>query len=190
MKISGVWREGYVLDFHTLSSDFLGHDEFGRAMFDTKRTEDGELLYQLKYKRNADALEPLVKLASAFVEKWSPSIDVIVPVPPTRVRRPQPVIDLATGLGKSLDLPVLDGFVRNLKNTKELKNVLDYDKRIKLLEGAYRVQDQSLQGKSALLFDDLYRSGATLNMVTRVLCEQGHCSKVYALALTMTRSAS
>jgi predicted amidophosphoribosyltransferase len=190
MKISGVWHQGYVLDYHTLSSDFIGHDEFGNPMFDTKRTEVGELLYQLKYKRNTDALEALVELATAFVRKWSPSVEVIVAVPPTRVRRPHPVVELATGLGKSLNLPVLDGFVRNVKNTKELKNVFDYNERMKLLEGAYKVRDQSLRGKLVLPFDDLYRSGATLNAVTKTLYDQGQCSTVYALALTRTRTAS
>lgn len=41
-----------------------------------------------------------------------------------------------------------------------------------------------------LLFDDLYRSGATLNAVTRVLYEQARCSDGYALALTRTRMIS
>ena len=190
MKISGAWHEGYVLDYHTLSSDFIGYNEFGKPMFDTKYTEVGELLYQLKYKRNTDTLEALVELATVFVRKWSPSVSAIVTVPATRVRRSQPVVELATGLGKNLELPVLDGFVQNVKNTKELKNVFDYNERIRLLEGAYKVRDQSLGGKSVLLFDDLYRSGATLNAVTKILYDQGKCSTVYALALTRTRIAS
>jgi len=41
--------------------------------------------------------------------------------------------------------------------------------------------------RAVLLFDDLYRSGATLNAVTRVLLEQGEARNVYALTLTMTR---
>ena len=45
MRIPGVWRQGYVLDYHTIHSAFLGHDEFGNPIFDTKRTEVGELLY-------------------------------------------------------------------------------------------------------------------------------------------------
>ena len=190
MKISGAWHQGYILDYHTLSSDFIGHDEFGNPTFDTKRTEVGELLYQLKYRRNVDALKVLVEIAAAFVRQWSPSVHAIVTVPPTRVRRPQPVVELATGLGKSLDLPVFDGFVRNVKNTKELKNVFNYTERIKLLEGAYKVRDQSLGGKSVLLFDDLYRSGATLHAVTKILYDEGQCSTVYALALTRTRTTS
>ena len=190
MKITGAWYQGYVLDYHTLSSDFIGHDEFGNPMFDTRRTEVGELLYQLKYKRITDALAALVELVATFVRQWSPSVDGIVTVPPTRIRRSQPVVELATGLGKSLDLPVFDGFVRNVKNAKEIKNVFDYKERFKLLDGAYKVLDQSLSGKSVLLFDDLYRSGATLNAVTKTLYDHGKCSTVYALALTRTRTAS
>jgi len=190
MKITGVWREGYVLDYHTLSSQCIGYDGFGKPIFDTRRTEVGELLYKLKYNRNKAALGPLVEVAAEFVSKWSPSINVIVPVPATRVRNVQPVVELATGLGERLGLPVLEEFVRNTKHAKELKDVLDYNERIKLLDGAYKVRDDSLRGKSVLLFDDLFKSGATLNAVTEVLYKQGECSTVYAFALTRTRTAS
>jgi predicted amidophosphoribosyltransferase len=190
ISIPGRWREGFALDYHTLSSEFLGYDEFGNAQFDTKRSEVGELLYQLKYKRNPDALERLIQIASEFIKKRFSRVDVIVPVPPTRVRRPQPVFEVATGIGKSLGIPVIVDFVRNVKNIKELKNVYDYSERIKLLEGAHKVHDQSLSGKVVLLFDDLYRSGATLNAVTQVLYDQGKCSVVYVLTLTKTRIAS
>lgn len=150
-----------------------------------------DLLHQLKYKGKTDTLETLVNVAAAFVRKWLPRVDAIVAVPPTRIRRPsQPVVELATGLGKNLNLPVHDSFVRNVKNMKDLKKVSDFRERIKLLEDAYKVRDQSLGGKSVLLFDDLYRSGATLNAVTKILYDQGQCSTVYALALTRTRTAS
>ncbi len=190
ISIPGQWREGFALDYHTRSSEFLGYDEFGNAQFDTKRSEVGELLYQLKYQRNSDALEQLVQIAAEFIRVRFSRIDAIVPVPPTRVRRPQPVFEIATGIGRSLGLPVVVDFVRNVKNTKELKNVYDYSERIKLLEGVHKVRDQSLSGKVVLLFDDLYRSGATLNAVTKILYEQGKCSAVYVLALTKTRIAS
>ena len=190
IRIPGLWREGFALDYHTLSSEFLGYDEFGNPTFDTKRSEVGELLYQLKYKHNSDALERLIQVATEFIKGQFQRIDAIVPVPPTRVRRPQPVFEVAAGIGKKLGLPTLEGFVRNIKRTKELKNVYDYSERIRLLEGAYKVQDQSLDGKFVLLFDDLYRSGATLNAVTQALYNQGRCSVVYALVLTKTRMTS
>ncbi len=48
-KIKSDQFEGYTLDIHTISSDFLGYDGYGHAQFDTQRSEMGELLYRLKY---------------------------------------------------------------------------------------------------------------------------------------------
>ena len=47
-QILGEWRQGYVLDNHTLRSEFLGYDPVGNPRFDTQRTEVGELLLQAK----------------------------------------------------------------------------------------------------------------------------------------------
>lgn len=188
MPIRGTWRQGFVLDYHTVSSEFVGHDEFGNPMFDTKRTAVGELLYQLKYRRNLEALDALVATTIEFVQSWQIDVAAVVPVPPTRMRRFQPVFAIALRLADALGLPIRQDFVRKVRNTKELKNVFEYNERIRLLENAYRVRDQSLRSKAVLLFDDLYRSGATLNAVTRVLYEQAQCSDVYVLALTRTRT--
>jgi len=190
MQINGAWRQGYVLDYHTVSSGFLGHDQFGNPMFDTKRTDVGELLYRLKYRRDLKALDSLVEAAVKFVKSWQISFEAVVPVPPTRVRQLQPVFEVGDRLAGVLNLPILKDFVQTIKKAKELKDVFDFNERIKLLEDAYRVRDQSLREKAVLLFDDLFRSGATLNAVTRVLYEQGQCSDVYALALTRTRMIS
>lgn len=39
-----------------------------------------------------------------------------------------------------------------------------------------------------LLFDDLYRSGATMNEITALPYDQGKAAEVYALTITRTRS--
>jgi predicted amidophosphoribosyltransferase len=52
------------------------------------------------------------------------------------------------------------------------------------------IDGDTVRDKCVLLVDDLYRSGATLNAITRVFYEQGRCSDVYALAVTRTRIAS
>jgi len=189
MRIPGSWKEGYVLDYHTKSSDFVGYDEYGHPRFDTVRTEVGDLLYRLKYKGRKDTLEELVTVSAAFIRGWGPPIDAIVPVPPSRVRAIQPVLLLATGLAKELDLPVRD-IVQREKSPKQLKDVFDYHERIKLLENVHNVTSTTVRGKSVLLVDDLYRSGATLNAVTEVLRTKGKVSAVYAFAPTRTRSAS
>jgi predicted amidophosphoribosyltransferase len=190
MRIPGRWREGYVLDYHTRSSEFLGYDEVGHARFDTTRTEIGDLLYRLKYKREGDVLDSIVAIAAKFVRKWGIQIDAIVPVPATRLRRPQPVVEMAKGLGMALDVPTVSELIQNVKNIKELKDVFDYGERIKLLDQAFTVRDDSLRGNSVLLFDDLYRSGATMNASARVMSEKAGCAQIYALAITRTRSAS
>ena len=55
-KIAGRWIEGVALDLHTISSIYVGVNEHGRDMFDTKRSELGELLVRLKYKGDQSAL--------------------------------------------------------------------------------------------------------------------------------------
>jgi predicted amidophosphoribosyltransferase len=97
---------------------------------------------------------------------------------------------MAVQLGARLNIPCLRDCIIKLKNTPELKNVYDYNKRLELLEGAYTVAPSSLKGENVLLFDDLYRSGATLDAITKCLYERGEADNVYALALTKTRSTS
>jgi len=45
MRIPGAWKEGYVLDYHTRSSNFRGYDEYGNRVFDTIRTDVRELFF-------------------------------------------------------------------------------------------------------------------------------------------------
>jgi competence protein ComFC len=187
MRIPGKWREGYVLDRHTLSSQYLGDDEFGHAQYDTVRSEMGELLYRLKYKSDRSALGPIVETAAAFVESWGPSINLVVPVPASRQRSWQRVMEIASGLGSKLNLPVRADCVVKVKDTPELKNIFGYHARLELLENAYSILRQTIEGHGILLFDDLFRSGATLNAVTSALYAH-NASNVYALALTRTRS--
>lgn len=188
-ELSGNWLKGYALDLHTLRSQFLGYDEFGHEVFDTERSQIGELLYELKYKSNKGALKEIVETAVSFIRSWKINIDVVIPVPPSKTgRKFQPVMEVAKGMGAELKLPIFKDAIKKIKNTPELKSIYDYSERLKLLESAFTINNSSLNGKNILLFDDLFRSGATLNAITRVLYEQGKVKNVYVLALTKTRS--
>lgn len=122
--------------------------------------------------------------------KISGVLDGILPVPPSKSRTFQPVIQVARGISSELQIPLCEDFLIKVKETPELKNVYDYQKRLELLKDAFAAKNLSFKGKNVLLFDDLYRSGATLNAITRVLSEKGMVSKVYVLALSKTRSKS
>lgn len=56
-KLEGSWDLGYALHKHTLSSVYLGDDEYGHPRFDTTRSEPGESLYQLKYRGDWDQVK-------------------------------------------------------------------------------------------------------------------------------------
>ena len=190
IKLKGAWNDGYALDYHIVRSEFMGYDDRGHALFDTERTELGELLYQLKYRGDMTVIDKIVKTACDFVRAWKIKPDLIVPVPPSRAgRRVQPVSEIAKGMGANLKIAVSDKSVVKVKQTPELKDINDYQERLNLLKDAYDVRDQSLKGKTVLIVDDLFRSGATLNALTEVLLNKGQVNKVFVLALTRTRSA-
>lgn len=190
VKLPGPWADGYVLERqHMVSSEFLGHDSFGHAQFDTKRSELGELVFLLKNRNDRATVGPLAETAAAFVKQWQVSIDAVVPVPPSRKRTFQPVVEIANGLGNQLAKPVLAGAVTKVRETPELKDVFGYAERQKLLEGAFAVNRELVQGLRLLLVDDLYRSGATAAVVAKELLEAG-ASVIYFLAMTKTRARS
>jgi predicted amidophosphoribosyltransferase len=77
--------------------------------------------------------------------------------------------------------------VSTIKDTPELKDVFDYQQRMRLLQGAFNVDRDAVGGKRILLVDDLYRSGATATVVAQGLLEDG-AAAVYMLAMTKTRT--
>lgn len=190
IKIPGRWREGYALDYHTIRSEFVGYDEYGHPQFETTRSEVGELLYRLKYQSDRSVVTELVEAAASFVGKWNPGIDTILPVTPSRARPTQPVLLLGEGLAVRLGVKFAAGWIKRIRDVPELKNVYDYDQRIRLLEGIHAVDPANVRDRKILLFDDLFRSGATMNAITSCLYDQGGAAEVYALTITRTRSKS
>jgi competence protein ComFC len=94
---------------------------------------------------------------------------------------------IAERLSERLGLPLLASCVRKIRPIPELKNVYDLDQRMQLLAGVFEVDASQAAGKRVLLFDDLYRSGATMNAIAALLYDQGHVADVFALTLTRTR---
>ena len=186
-RIYGSWISGYALDIHTISSIYMGINEFGHDVFDNKRSALGELLYRMKYRGDRSAACEIIRTAVAFLRRSRARFDVIVPVPPSGHRDVQPVPILAIGIGRALDLPVAK-CVSATRPTAQLKGVVDPERRRELLEGLYKVDSAQTRGKSVLLFDDLYRSGATMNTITELLMTAGSAAGVRALTVTRTRS--
>lgn len=180
----GPWTDGYALHIHTLSSTFIGNDQFNHPRFDTVRSPVGELLYRLKYRNDQTAVDQLAEAAEGFIKTWNPPLDAIIPVPASVLRKTQPVIAVATALAARVHIPLWATALSKVKQTPQLKDVVEYDKRREALKDAFAVTAEQTAGKKLLLFDDLFGSGATVRHIVEVLKGPGGATAVYLLTLT------
>src|SRR3954452_16941712 len=146
-KIDGPWADGRVLDLHSTGSEFIGYDEYGHEQFDTRRTEVGELLYRLKYRLDASALEEIGNVSEKFIRSWRVTFDVIVPAPPTRTRRVQPLHQIADELARRFSVPVVKAVSKKAAGAAELKNLREFHERQAVLKDALVVNGRLIAGK-------------------------------------------
>lgn len=183
--IHGKWVEGFSLDAQIVKSTYLGDDEYGHPRFDTVRSEVGELIYKLKYRDDRSVLPALSSAALEFLARWRPVITLVLPMPPSKWRRIQPVYELAKLVAAGLNVPCFTDCIRRIKELPELKNT-PRDQKLELLRGAHAANAAKVSGQNILLLDDLFDSGATMNAVTESLYEAG-AEQVFALTYTRTR---
>jgi predicted amidophosphoribosyltransferase len=186
IKIVGNWAAGWALDYHTVSSKY---DKAGRYYI-TDRTRLGEALYKFKYRRYFWLAKKIAETASEFLEnmKVAREIDLIITIPPAEFRLfYQPVKILGKRIGRILCKPVETKLIKRQKKIPPVKSIEDRCDRLKSVKGLFSVKTKKIYGKTALLFDDLYRSGATLREAAKVLKSEGNLDKIYVLTITRTR---
>jgi competence protein ComFC len=186
MKLApSPWVDGWVLDYHTISSTPTGDPYF---RFDTKRTELGELLFRLKYRAGgSEVLTDIADTAMKFLDGWKPPVDCVVATPPSVARQTQPAAAIARELALRLQIPLMESAVVKTKPTPQMKNVDDWTERQRLLAEAIQLGGDEVKDKSVLLFDDLIESGSTLRRTAHVLLNPGGAQTLYALVLTRTK---
>ena len=91
---------------------------------------------------------------------------------------------MAEAFAARLGVPVCASCLSKVKQTPQLKDITDYDKRKEALNGAFTVAPELTAGKTLLLFDDLHGSGATVGHIVEVLKNPGGAKAVYLLTLT------
>lgn len=79
--------------------------------------------------------------------------------------------------------------IKKVKSTAQLKDVFELAQRTEILRDAFAVDAKKTGGKTVLLFDDLFRSGATAGTISRLLASEGGAKAVYLLTLTRTGSS-
>ncbi|MBY3474083.1 ComF family protein [Rhizobium laguerreae] len=187
-KISGSWDDGYALDKHMLSSTFIGYSESGRPLFDNKRTESGEAVYRLKYKSDWSQSAILASAINQYIVPHFPAIGLIIPMPPSQVRGKQPVDAVAEELAELMGVNWFDKIIIKSPSitNKKLKDLGTREEKDAELAGRFSINDAiTSEGKwNALLVDDLFDSGASMEAATNALRTYKKIDGIYVAALT------
>lgn len=146
------------------------------------------VVQKFKYGRKVSLGRPLGRLMAYgcgdFVRACKP--DVIVPVPLHRKRLRWRGFNQAVLLGRQVSrfsgVP-LDAFTLWRKRETSPQTQLSEEERLKNVRGAFAVRGEgAIRGRTVLLVDDVYTSGATVNECSRVLL-QGGAEAVHVLTL-------
>ncbi|MBX3163641.1 MAG: ComF family protein [Bacteroidetes bacterium] len=210
-KLDGHWTEGFALDYHTRSSvpkeyakKFVDEKNLTTGEIETKLIEDkdrvlkwnttyteiGYETHHLKYKGEKHRVQTIASEVASFLNnKQDWKIDLIIPIPPSDTTRSfQPVYELAKAVGDFCNLDVDFHILKKIKETSQLKDMEVPEQRKEILKDAFDTIPNSLSGQNVLLFDDLFRSGETLNAANDILKNKGKAANIYVLTITKTRS--
>lgn len=188
-ELDGSWDAGFALHKHTLSSVYLGDNEFGHPQFDTTRSEPGEALFQLKYRGDWAQVGPLAaELQQTLLPRFG-KIGLIVPMPASTMRARQPVEEIANELGRLAKIPVFNDIIVKApapQGAPQLKNLHTREEKDAALEGRFSINPSiTNEGRwNVLLLDDLFDTGATMDAGCRTLRTYKKIDRVYAASIT------
>lgn len=185
-EISGNWDKGYALDKHMLHSTFTGNNEQGHPQFDNVRTEAGEAVFQLKYRNQWDQAEALAQAVTDLIVPHFEPINLVIPMPASQQRARQPVHTVAAALAQKLGVHMFEGILIKNYTGKSLKDLDTREEKVNALAGTITLGDQiTSDGKyNALVLDDLFHSGASMEAACAVLRTYGKIDKIFVAALT------
>ncbi len=187
-EVAGPWKKGYVLDRHVISSTPIGHSPNGYIKFDTKYTDTGRAINKLKYRNDATQVNPLVDSFIAHLAPLFPSVSLITIMPPSRVRATQPMTLLAQGIAEKWKKPYFNNILVKISQTGLMKDLKFKAEKLSALTPAIGFHDQiSTEGCwDALILDDLFDSGASLEVATNMLSTYHKVNDIYVAAFTKT----
>lgn len=186
--IYGNWDLGYAMDKHMIKSTYLGDNEYGRPQFNNERTEVGEALYQLKYKNDWNQVEPLAQCLLKGAIPLFKNIQLIVPMAASNPRARQPVTAIAQALAKNMGggMNCFDGMILKKPGGKSLKDLKTRAEKQASVANMFSYQNQiTSEGKyNALIIDDLYHTGVSMEAAVAALRGYSKIDKIYVAALT------
>lgn len=185
-QLVGNWDKGFALDKHVVSSTFIGYNEAGYPQYETLRTEVGEALFQMKYRGD---LEQSKKLAQEIYEKIYPyysDVDFVIPMPATVHRQVQPVFLLAQKFSLLAEIPCITNLLYKEQNPYSIKDLNSKDERKYQLNQYLKLNPCIKDGKqkNVLLIDDIYDTGASLEVACQLLNNYDKIGNIYVATVT------
>jgi competence protein ComFC len=125
-----------------------------------------QAIHDLKYRNLKSISGCLATLMADYLQDNPVHGEVLVPVPlhsrRLRERGYNQSNLLAQELGKLIDIPVIDGSLRRIKDSLPQARTTTIDERRENVAEAFACQDEELKAKNVILIDDVCTSGATL----------------------------
>lgn len=189
-RINGIWNLGYSLDKHVLHSTCIGHNQWGHPEFDTTRSEVGEAIYQLKYRSDYNQIQHIANQMSSSLSRYFSSASLVIPMPPSKQRTTQPVVEIARLVATDMGIPCYENLLVKTLSTPQMKDIGSREEKINTLLKAFSVNDVLGEGSyDVLIVDDLYDSGSSLEAATRVLKGYTKIRNVYVATATRKHNA-
>jgi predicted amidophosphoribosyltransferase len=189
-QMIGVWDLGYSLDKQTTRSIPIGPNAHGFMQFDTIRPEAGQSLFLLKNRSDFTQVPIIARQLNASFGSIFKDANLIVPVPPSKFRVRQPVIEIARQLAQLMKIPCHENFLRKTAKTPQMKNIASRADKVAALMNAFVVNDMLGEGlHNVLIVDDIFDTGASLEAATNVLRACGKINRVYVSTVTRKKYA-
>lgn len=149
-------------------------------------------IYRFKYNGRYEYAdyysEQLLNAFSDYIRRLLPDVLIPIPIHKNRLKKRgynQAGI-LADRLGKALKIPVLDTLLVRRNETVKQKN-LNVSERQNNLKKAFKTTKNDVKLSTAVLIDDIYTTGATIDAAAACLKDAG-IDKVYFLCLCSGRN--
>jgi len=149
-----------------------------------------KLIHYYKYEGFTDALVPLGKLLENnldILRKNIPNDTIVIPIPihPIRKRKRgfNQAEELAKIVGNYLNLKLDSTSLTRIRNTDQQIKIGSDKKRYENIKGCFGITDNlDMKGKTVLLVDDVYTSGATINEAVKVL-RKAHAKEIIGIVV-------
>ncbi|QOY37020.1 ComF family protein [Anaerobacillus isosaccharinicus] len=140
-----------------------------------------EVIAKWKYRGDAELVKLFRPELQNLTEQFE--IDVVVPIPLSKGRLYERSFNQSKALAEGLPYPIIEALMRpdeaEKQSKKSRKERLHREERFQMVPSFL----YDLQGKTVLLVDDIYTTGATLYSAANTLKEQGGAGPIFSITV-------